>query len=85
MSQTEVVGGSRGRSPLRLVETKDLPREGWLEVRKSGIGGSDAGAAVGLSPYTSQLELWLEKTRRDVGLPKPDPGNTTEPVYWGAS
>ncbi|CAG4906453.1 YqaJ viral recombinase family nuclease [Paraburkholderia saeva] len=83
MSLPEPVGRSRSRPPLRLVETKHMPREDWLEVRKSGIGGSDAAAAVGLSPYQSQLELWLVKTGRDANLPKPDPEDTTEPVYWG--
>lgn len=52
-------------------------------MRKSGIGSSDAAAAVGLSPYQSQLELWLTKTSRDANLPRPDPDDTTEPVYWG--
>ncbi|CAJ0737383.1 hypothetical protein R77592_04307 [Ralstonia mannitolilytica] len=60
-----------------------MSRGDWLEVRKQGIGGSDAAAAVGLNPYKSQLELWLEKTGRDADLPKPDPADTTEPVYWG--
>ncbi|MEX3930374.1 YqaJ viral recombinase family protein [Paraburkholderia phymatum] len=68
---------------LRLVETRGLSRTDWLQVRRTGIGGSDAAAAVGLNPYKSQLELWLEKTGRDAGLPKPDPNDTTEPVYWG--
>ena len=40
-------------------------------------------AAVGLSPYTSQLELWLEKTGRDGGLPAVDPNDETSPMYWG--
>lgn len=79
----EPAGRHRSRPALRLVETKDMPREDWLEVRKSGIGGSDAAAAVGLSPYQSMLELWLTKTGRDGNLPKPDPDDTTEPVYWG--
>jgi len=65
------------------VETKSLSREDWLSVRKNGIGGSDAAAAVGLSPYMSPLELWLVKTGRDANLPKPDSNDTTEPVYWG--
>lgn len=75
--------GRRARPALRLVETRQLSRSDWLQVRKQGIGGSDAAAAVGLSPYKSQLELWLEKTGRDAELPKPDPNDTTEPVYWG--
>lgn len=68
---------------LRLVDTRRIARADWLEVRKSGIGGSDAAAAVGLSPYKSQLELWLEKTGRDAQLDKPDPNDTTHPVFWG--
>jgi putative phage-type endonuclease len=68
---------------LRLVETHSLSRADWLSVRKTGIGGSDAASAVGLSPYTSPLELWLDKTSRDGGLAKPDAHDTTEPVYWG--
>lgn len=83
MALPEPAGRQRTRPALRLAETKDMPRADWLEVRKSGIGGSDAAAAVGLSPYQSQLELWLTKTGRDSNLPKPNPDDTTEPVYWG--
>ncbi|CAJ0694982.1 hypothetical protein LMG18102_02043 [Ralstonia mannitolilytica] len=74
---------SPARTPLRLVKTTGLSREDWLEVRRTGIGGSDAAAAVGLNPFKSQLELWLEKTNRDTDLPKPDPSDTAEPVCWG--
>ena len=83
MSLPEPLRRSRNRPALRLVETKTLSREDWLEVRKNGIGGSDAAAAVGLNPYMSPLELWLVKTGRDANLPKPDADDTTEPVYWG--
>lgn len=71
------------RPALRLINTKELPREEWLAVRKSGIGSSDAAAAVGLNPYKSQLELWLEKTGRDAALPKADPQDEESPLYWG--
>ncbi len=71
------------RPALRLVKTNTISRDEWLTVRKHGIGSSDAAAAVGLNPYKSQLELWMEKTGRDAGLPKPDPHDTTAPVYWG--
>lgn len=71
------------RAALKLVKTTELSRADWLEVRRTGIGGSDAAAAVGLNPFKSQLELWLEKTSRDADLPKPDPNDTREPVYWG--
>lgn len=74
---------NKPRPALRLVKTKELPREDWLAVRKGGIGSSDAGAAVGLNPYKSQLELWLEKTGRDTALPKLDPNDEESPAYWG--
>ncbi|HDR8925982.1 TPA: YqaJ viral recombinase family protein [Burkholderia vietnamiensis] len=85
MSQA-IPGESSTRMPraLRLVETRNLCRADWLQVRRTGIGGSDSAAAVGLNPYKSQLELWLEKTGRDATLARPDPHDTTEPVYWGA-
>lgn len=72
-----------GRPALRLVSTKELSRDDWLSVRKTGIGSSDAAAAVGLNPYQSQLELWLIKTGRDAELPKIDPKDETSPMYWG--
>ncbi len=83
MSEPETAGRGRNRPALRLVETKNLHRDDWLEVRRTGVGGSDAAAAVGLNPYMSPLELWLIKTGRDATLPRPDPDDTTEPVYWG--
>lgn len=71
------------RPALRLVKTQDLSRDQWLDVRKGGIGSSDAGAAVGLNPYKSELELWLEKTGQDDNLSKPGPADDTSPMYWG--
>lgn len=72
-----------GRPALRLVKTRELSRDDWLAVRRTGIGGSDAAAAVGLNPYMSPMELWLDKTGRSEGLPGPDPNDTTSPTYWG--
>jgi len=42
-------------------ETVQSDRAEWLEARRQGIGGSDAAAVMGLSPYKSAYELWLEK------------------------
>ena len=39
-------------------------QEEWLKDRQKGIGGSDAAAALGMSPYKSKYTLWCEK----VGL-----------------
>ena len=82
-TQTLQNPSSKPRPALRLVGTKELPREDWLAVRKQGIGSSDAAAAVGLNPYKSQLELWLEKTGRDSSLPKLDHNDEESLAYWG--
>ena len=74
---------AKPRPALKLVRTHELSRDDWLTVRKGGIGSSDAGAAVGLNPYKSPLELWMEKTGREAGLPKTDPNDETSPMYWG--
>lgn len=74
---------STRRRALRLVSTKDMEREDWLEIRKQRIGSSDAAAAIGLNPYKSQLELWMEKTGRDNETPKPNPDDDATPVFWG--
>ena len=68
---------------LKLVKTQSLSRADWLNVRKGGIGSSDAASAVGLNPYKSQLQLWMEKTGRDGNLPKVDPNDESSPMYWG--
>jgi putative phage-type endonuclease len=75
--------GIKSQPALKLVKTNHLHRDEWLKIRKGGIGSSDAGAAVGLHPYKSPLELWMEKTGRDGGLPKTDPNDETSPMYWG--
>lgn len=68
---------------LRLIKTTELNRDQWLDVRRAGIGSSDAAAAVGLNPYKSQLELWMEKTGRGAALPQVDPNDESSPMYWG--
>ncbi len=74
----------RQRPALKLVRTDGMSRDEWLDVRKRGIGSSDAAAAVGLNPYQSQLELWLNKTGRSNLLPQVDPNDEGSPMYWGA-
>ena len=73
----------RQRPALRLVSTKGMARETWLDVRRQGIGSSDAATAVGLNPYQSQLELWMHKTGKGDLLPSIDPLDETTPMYWG--
>ena len=41
-------------------------REEWLKGRGHTIGGSDASAIVGMNPYKTNQDLWLEKTGQAV-------------------
>ena len=36
----------------------------WLAFRTKGVGGSDMGTILGLNPYSTPYDLWLEKTGR---------------------
>lgn len=38
--------------------------DNWLEWRRQGIGGSDAAAILGISPWTTRYQLWEDKTGR---------------------
>lgn len=38
----------------------------WLRLRKSGIGGSDAGAICGVNPYSSAMKVFQDKTSDKV-------------------
>ena len=48
-------------APQILVSTEDLPREQWLEYRRKGIGGSDAAAVLGISPFRTGRDLYYDK------------------------
>lgn len=72
----------RASSAKRLVNTKDMAYQDWLEVRKQGIGSSDASTACGLNPYMSMLELWLIKTGRQTQSIE-DESSGIAPLYWG--
>lgn len=50
----------------------------WHELRKSGIGGSDVAAIVGVSKWTSAYALWAQKS----GL-IPDDFSDSEAMEWG--
>ena len=64
----------------RLAKTKGMSREQWLQVRKQGIGSSDAAAACGLNPHMSILELWMIKTGRMQTQPDQPTQNSYSPL-----
>ena len=43
-----------------------VSNEEWLRLRKSGIGGSDAGAICGVNPYSSAMKVFQDKTSESV-------------------
>jgi putative phage-type endonuclease len=56
---------------ITLAKTLDMPRGEWLELRRQGIGGSDAAAIVGLDRYRSPFDVYADK----LGLKKEQPDN----------
>lgn len=47
--------------PLELVHTEGISRDEWLEYRRKGIGGSDASAVLGISPFRTARDLYYDK------------------------
>lgn len=44
------------------ISVRDMDRKEWLQLRKTGIGGSDAGAICGMNPYSSPMTVFQNKT-----------------------
>ena len=61
-----------------MIPTKDLTREEWLELRRNGIGGSDASVVMRKNPWRSIQQLWEDKTGKT-----PVQENANEYTYWG--
>ncbi|WP_444643224.1 YqaJ viral recombinase family protein [Caproiciproducens sp. R1] len=59
--------------PLVLVDTANLPEKVWLEYRRQGIGGSDAAAVLGISPFRTARDLYYDKL--NVVSPEDDEDN----------
>src|SRR5690625_4465351 len=54
-----------------------MSRYEWLQERKKGLGGSDASAILGFSPWKSAFELYIEKTSDTVQE------IDNEAIHWG--
>lgn len=50
----------------KLVSTLNLDKKEWLKYRKSGIGGSDAGAVCGLNPYRTAMQVYQDKISEEI-------------------
>jgi putative phage-type endonuclease len=56
-----------------------MNRDQFLERRKQGLGGSDIAAIIGLSPWRTPRDIYLDKK----GLADPEP--ETDAMYWGTT
>lgn len=61
---------------VRVSPTDD--RSQWLAARRTGLGGSDLAAVLGLSPWRTPMDVWLEKTGRSEGQ------DESEAMLWGS-
>ena len=60
-----------------LVRTDQIDHDQWLEYRRKGIGGSDAGAILGLSRYASAFSVWHDKVHGAGEF------TSNEAIEWG--
>ncbi len=43
-----------------------MNRDDFLLRRRAGLGGSDVAVILGLSPFRTEVDLWMDKTGRDT-------------------
>jgi putative phage-type endonuclease len=59
------------------MNTNEMTHTEWLDARRKGLGGSDAGAILGLNKWSSPLDVYLDK----IGQSEPIEDN--DAMYWG--
>lgn len=55
-----------------LLARSGLPEDQWLALRRTGIGGSDIGALLGMSRYTAPYQLYLDKRGELPDIARPE-------------
>ena len=45
----------------KLINTKEISHEEWLDLRRKSLGGSDAGTCVNMNQYSSLIKLYANK------------------------
>jgi putative phage-type endonuclease len=62
---------------VTILKKGPFTKKEWLDLRRQGIGGSDAAAIAGVSRWKCPFQVYLEKLG-DFEIPLEN-----EPVYWG--
>lgn len=52
------------KSAVEIADTEKLSLPQWRELRRIGLGGSDSPGVLGVSPWSSPLTVWMDKTGR---------------------
>lgn len=61
---------------FNIIETNDLSHREWLDLRRSGIGGSDLAGIMGMSPYATPIDVYLDKTYQT------ETEEEENPLFW---
>ena len=69
-------------APIALCDCAGMDNDQWLKCRAHGpkgdieytVGGSDVATILGISPWTTPLELWMIKKGRTIPKPKANRG-----------
>lgn len=61
-----------------MMGPSEIDRAAWLEQRRTGIGGSDVAAVLGLSAFRTPTDVYLDK----IGEGKPQ--EATEAMHFGS-
>jgi putative phage-type endonuclease len=64
MRTPETLPAPGGLPTARVVLPADAPEDDWHSVRRSGIGGSDVAAILGMHRWKGPLHVWEEKHGR---------------------
>lgn len=61
---------------FEVIPIKDLSHAEWLDLRRKGIGGSDLAAIMGMSNYSTPIDVYLDKTWQTVTE------DEENPLFW---
>jgi putative phage-type endonuclease len=59
--------------PLVIADTSAITEQEWKEIRRQGIGGSEAASVLGISPFTTARDLYYTK----LGIPHEEPDESS--------